>query len=88
MGVTSIRLQKDLETPLEDLAKKLHRSKNWLINQAVKEFVEKRGLEEQRWIETLQALDSVEQGAVVDSKNVHEWLDTGGVEEEISPPRS
>lgn len=86
MGVTSIRLQKDLETPLEDLAKKLHRSKNWLINQAVKEFVEKGCLEEQRWTETLQALDSVEQAAVVDSKNVHEWLDTWGTEEESSPP--
>ena len=88
MGVTSIRLQKDLETPLEDLAKKLHRSKNWLINQAVKEFVEKGCLEERRWTETLQALDSVEQGAVVDSKNVHEWLDTWGTEEESSPPHS
>lgn len=88
MGVTSIRLQKDLETPLEDLAKKLHRSKNWLINQAVKEFVEKGSLEEQRWSETLQALDSVEQGVVVGSKNVHDWLDTWGTEEELSPPHS
>ena len=88
MSVTSIRLQKELETPLEELAKKLHRSKNWLINQAVKEFVEKGALEERRWIETLQALDSVEQGVVVDSNNVHEWLDTWGMEEETSPPRS
>jgi len=88
MSVTSIRLQKDLETPLEDLAKKLHRSKNWLINQAVKEFMEKGRLEEQRWAETLQALDSVEQGAVVDSKDVHKWLDTWGTEEELSPPKS
>ncbi len=88
MSVTSIRLQKDLETPLEDLAKKLHRSKNWLINQAVKEFVEKGNLEERRWTETLQALDSVERGVVVDVKNVHEWLDTWGSEEEPSPPNS
>jgi predicted transcriptional regulator len=88
MSVTSIRLQKDLEIPLEDLAKKLHRSKNWLINQAVKEFVEKGKLEERRWAETLQALDSVEHGAVVDAKNVHEWLDTWGSEEESSPPNS
>lgn len=88
MSVTSIRLQKDLETPLEDLAKKLHRSKNWLINQAVKEFVEKGNLEERRWTETLQALDSIERGTVVDAKNVHEWLDTWGSEEEPSPPNS
>lgn len=87
MSVTSVRLQKELETPLEDLAKKLHRSKNWLINQAVKEFVEKGNLETQRWTETLQALDSVEQGKVVDSEDVHKWLDTWGTEKELSPPK-
>ena len=33
MTVTSIRLQAELEEPLEVLAKKLDRSKNYLINQ-------------------------------------------------------
>ena len=37
MGVTSIRLSEDVEVPLEQLAKKLDRSKNYLVNQAVKE---------------------------------------------------
>jgi predicted transcriptional regulator len=87
MSVTSIRLQKDLETPLDDLAKKLSRSKNWLINQAIKEFVEKGSLEEQRWAETLQALESVEQGKIVEAEDVHQWLETWGTEEELSPPK-
>jgi len=84
MSVTSIRLQKDLESPLEDLAKKLHRSKNWLINQAVKEFVERGSLEERRWVETMQALDSVEQGKIIGSKEVHGWLNSWGNYDEVS----
>ncbi|MCZ6828259.1 MAG: ribbon-helix-helix domain-containing protein, partial [Gammaproteobacteria bacterium] len=39
MGVTSIRLSSEIEAPLEELAEKLDRSKNYLINQAIREFV-------------------------------------------------
>lgn len=44
MSVTSVRFNSDLETPLEELAKKLDRSKNYLINQAVKEFIQRKGV--------------------------------------------
>jgi len=33
MGVTSVRLQPEIENPLEELSKKLDRSKSYLINQ-------------------------------------------------------
>ena len=39
MSVTSIRLSNEVEAPLENLSAKLDRSKNYLINQAVKEFL-------------------------------------------------
>ena len=39
MGITSIRLADDIDKPLEILASKLDRSKNYLINQAIKEFL-------------------------------------------------
>ncbi len=86
MSVTSVRLQKELETPLDDLAKKLHRSKNWLINQAVKQLVERDVLEEKRWTETLEALDSVEQGRLVEGDEVHQWLESWGKDDELLPP--
>ena len=62
MGVTSIRLSKDVEIPLEKLAKKLDRSKNYLVNQAIKEFVLRQSMEELRWTDTVEALESVEAG--------------------------
>ncbi len=36
MSITSVRLNDDVERPLESLSKKLDRSKSYLINQAVR----------------------------------------------------
>ena len=49
MSVTSIRLADDVDKPLESLSKKLDRSKNYLINQAIKEFLARQSMEDSRW---------------------------------------
>ena len=87
MSVTSVRLQADIETPLENLAKKLDRSKNYLINQAIKEFLERKTGDEKRWEETLEAIESVQSGNIVDEKSVNQWFDSWGSEEELEPPK-
>ncbi len=87
MAVTSIRLQQDLEEHLEDAVKRLHRSKNWLINQAIKEFLAREALERRRWQETLEALNSANQGRVVDGDTVHQWLQSWGTDDEQPPPK-
>jgi predicted transcriptional regulator len=88
MSITSIRLQPELEETLKDMAKKLQRSRNWLINQAVKEFIEKQASEEKRWQETLQALDSVKAGKVIDAEAVHAWLESWGADTELQQPKT
>jgi len=87
MGVTSIRLQPEIEKPLEHLSKKLDRSRNYLINQAIKEFIERKSIEEERWMDTLSALESVKNGNVVEESEVHEWLKSWGTKNEKSPPK-
>jgi len=87
MGVTSIRLQAEIENPLEKLALKLDRSKNYLINQAVKEFIARKTLDEKRWSETLEALESVKSNKLVEEKDVNEWLDSWGKDNESKPPK-
>ena len=87
MGVTSIRLQAEIEAPLEKLATKLDRSKNYLINQAIKEFLERKLLDEKRWDETLEAIDSVKSNNLLDEKEVNAWLESWGKEDELSPPK-
>ena len=88
MGVTSIRLQPEIENPLESLAKKLDRSKNYLINQAIKEFIERKNSDEQRWSETMEAIASVKSGKVVAEKDVNTWLENWGSENETKPPKT
>ena len=86
MGVTSIRLQPDIETPLEELAAKLDRSKNYIINQAIKEFIERQSVEDSRWSETLEALSSIKNGSSIPEADVNAWLESWGSDEELSPP--
>ena len=87
MGVTSVRLQPEIESPLEDLAKKLDRSKNYLINQAIKEYVARQSVEDRRWQETLQAIRSIETGKRIEEKEVVHWLDSWGTKNELEAPR-
>lgn len=87
MSITSLRLQPELEKPLEEVADKLQRSKNWVINQAIKEYLERNTLEQQRWRETLQALESARQGKVVDADIVNVWLKSWGSSNELPPPK-
>ncbi len=86
MGVTSVRLSSDVEAPLEQLAHKLDRSKNYIINQAIKEFVARQSMEDARWADTLKALESVKSGKTVDENDVVQWLGSWGSEEEKTPP--
>lgn len=88
MGVTSVRLQPDIESPLEELAEKLDRSKNYLINQAIREFVARQSTDEKRWEETLQALSSIQSGKSVPEADVTKWLESWGSDDELSPPET
>jgi predicted transcriptional regulator len=87
MSVTSVRLQPELEEPLEALSKKLDRSKNYLINQAIKEFVAQQELAEQRWQETLPALESVKAGRTIPADKVYEWMRSWGTDNELPKPK-
>ncbi len=87
MGVTSVRLQPEIESPLEKLANKLDRRKNYLINQAIKEFLSRETLDEKKWNETLEALESVKSNKVIETQGVNEWLDSRGKENEKKPPK-
>lgn len=87
MGITSIRLSDDIDKPLESLATKLDRSKNYLINQAIKEFLARQSLEESRWGDTLKAIESVQSGHALDEADVNAWLNSWGTGERKATPK-
>lgn len=86
MSVTTVRLGQEVEAELDALADKLQRSRSWLINLALKEFLERQQVEQQRWQETLSAIDSVAAGQVVSGEAVHAWLRSWGTPDESAPP--
>jgi len=86
MGVTSIRLNAEVEAPLENLAQKLDRSKNYLINQAIKEYIARQDMDDARWEDTLRALASIKEGKTIDESEVVSWLKSWGTEDENSAP--
>lgn len=88
MSVTSIRIADDVEKPLEVLSKKLDRSKNYLINQAIKEFLARQSLEDSRWQDTLEALESIKAGKFIYEEDVNAWLNSWGTNNRKSPPKS
>ncbi|ANB02594.1 CopG family ribbon-helix-helix protein [Ectothiorhodospira sp. BSL-9] len=88
MGVTTVRLQAEVEQDLEAVAHRLQRSKGWVINQALSEYIEKQQREQQRWEQTLEAMESAALGKVVDASEVHQWLESWGTDNERDAPGS
>ena len=86
MSVTSVRISDDIEASLENLAKRLDRSKNYIINQAIKEFIARQLMEDSRWEDTLKALSSVQEGRLIEEVEVTKWLRSWGTDNEITPP--
>lgn len=87
MSVTSIRLNAEIEAPLEDLAKKLDRSKNYIINQAIKDFIARQSMEDARWVDTQAALNSLKSGKSIPEEKVKVWLESWGSKNEAKPPK-
>ena len=87
MGTTTIRLPADQEETLEQLAQQLQRSKSWIINQALTDYVAKQKLEQTRWNQTLEAMESAAQGKVMEADEVHSWLESWGTNHEREAPK-
>ena len=87
MSITSIRIPDDVEKPLESLSKKLDRSKSYLINQAIKEFIARQSLEDSRCQDTLKALESIKAGKLIDEEDVNAWLNSWGTKDRKSAPK-
>ena len=57
-------------------------------NQAIKEFIARQSLEESRWQDTLEALESIKAGKSIDEEDVNAWLNSWGTNNRKSPPKT
>jgi len=86
MSVTTIRLQPELEENLTAISNSMNRTKSWVINQALKEYVDRQRLEQERWQQTLIAMESAAKGQIVSGEDVQKWLETWGTDKELPAP--
>ena len=84
--VTSVKIEEELAKHLESLAISLKRTKGWLINEALREYLERDALKKQRWQETEEALKAIENDEVFDAEEVHDWMDSWFMDHEKSAP--
>ncbi|MFK8013301.1 MAG: CopG family ribbon-helix-helix protein [Marinicellaceae bacterium] len=87
MSITSVRIKEDLNDSLKKLSEKTQRSKSWIINEALAEYIVKDQVESQKWLDTLEGLESIRNGDVIDSEEIFNWMKSWGTEEELEPPK-
>lgn len=87
MGMTSVRVPDDIMSRLESTAARLRRSKGWVINDALREYLEREERRVQRLGETQAALAELEAGDLIEGDEVLAWLDSWGTDREREPPR-
>lgn len=86
MSTTSFRLDEDLQEKLEATAARLQRSKGWIINDALRRYIEREELKQRMLAETEEAIADIQAGRVVSSAEVIKWLETWGADNEIKAP--
>ena len=86
MGMTSVRMPDDLLQQLNATATRLRRSKGWIINDAVREYLRREALRQRRDAETREALAEVDGGQVIEGDEVLAWIDGWGSDNEQEPP--
>jgi predicted transcriptional regulator len=86
MSISNIRIDPEIEQALDEIAARFERSRNWVINRAVREFVRRHENEETRWKETLGAFEDLRAGNLAPAGAVHEWLASWGSDPELVPP--
>lgn len=69
--VITAHLPLELARQVDLLAEHLERPRGWIVKQALKDWVE----EEQKHLQTLEALKEVDEGKVVSHEEVEQWFD-------------
>ena len=80
MPTLTAHVTDDFAEEIDSIAVELERPRDWVIQDALREYVSRHRLELQQWRETQEAIDAAERGEVVPAEEVFAWLDTWGRE--------
>lgn len=72
-----------LAEKVEAMASRLERSRGWVVKQALAAWVDQ---EEERHRMTLEAMEDVDVGRVIDQQAIQAWADSLGTDKPLPPP--
>jgi predicted transcriptional regulator len=85
---TSIKLDDDLKSRVQNLADNRQRSAHWLMREAIEQYVDREERREAFKQDALNAWEDYrETGLHVTSDEVERWLASWGTDDETPPPR-
>ncbi len=85
MAMTSVRMSDEMMEQLDAAASKLRRSKGWIIKDAVQQYLDREEQKSIRFKETLEALEDVKAGRLIDGDDVLDWMESWGTDDEKEP---
>jgi len=85
---TSVTLDDELKSRIQQLAEKRHRSVHWIMREAIRDYVVREEAQESFKREALSSWTAYqESGKHLTGEEVAEWLGTWGTDKETELPR-
>ena len=85
---TSVKLDDNLKSRIQNLADIRHRSAHWIMREAIQSYVDREELQESFKQEALDSWTAYQEtGQHLSGKEVQSWLDTLGTEDETELPQ-
>jgi len=84
---TSVKLDEDLKSRIQNLADLRHRSSHWIMREAIRDYIEREEAKESFKQEALASWKAYQEtGKHLTGKEVSDWLGTWGTEHEKEIP--
>jgi predicted transcriptional regulator len=83
MRILTTRLPVPLAQKVDDISRRLERSRGWILQQALVDWIDR---EEERTRLTLEGLADVDAGRVIDHSIVKAWADSLDSDHSLPPP--
>lgn len=81
-----VKLEPDIVNRLKKLSKIKHQSPHWMMQEAIKYYIEREEYKERLNQEALDRWKEAEQGNVVSHESVSIWIDSWGTNDESDRP--
>lgn len=85
---TSVKLDDDMKSRIQQLASARHRSAHWIMREAIRDYLEREESKESFKQEALSAWTAYQEtGRHLSGRDVQDWLKSWGADQETAMPK-